>query len=574
MLNKKTMKPLLFSIALIVLGIEGASAQFVIEKTDGTTQNADGSLYQDVKISGNDKWRIGGVLLSDISRISVKSAEERLGDYVGPTYADYYRSISSWADRSKWNLSNVHDPSVMLADDGYFYMYTTDATFGGATDGTHFHCRRSRDLVNWEYLGGTMKKLPLWVHTKLDEIRADMGLGSSTVNFNDESQFGFWAPCARRVSHDLYRLYYAITIPGTINGAGTWGERCFIGLMETATPDKINSWEDKGYVLTNASDKGLNFNVAANDWANCYFKWNAIDPSYIITPEGQHWLIYGSWHSGFAVVELNPETGKTKAELGKPWGADTGAYGSLVATRQMGNRWQASEAPEVVYHDGYYYLFMAYDALDVPYNTRVVRSRSITGPYLGIDGTDVTTNGGDAYPLVTHPYKFNDNDGWVGISHCAIFSDAADNWYYASQGRLPAGAFGDDYSNAIMVGQVRRIIWTDTKWPVVLPERYGAVPQSPISESELVGQWQHINLQYAYGQQCAAAPITLNADHTITGSAAPSTTWTYNADTKVLRMGTKKLYLARETDWESTDRHPTIVYAGIDGKKTYWGKKN
>ena len=33
----------------------------------------------------------------------------------------------------------------------------------------------------------------------------------------------------------------------------------------------------------------------------------------------------------------------------------------------------SSEGPEVIYRDGYYYLFLAYDALDVPYNTRVVR---------------------------------------------------------------------------------------------------------------------------------------------------------------------------------------------------------
>ena len=52
--------------------------------------------------------------------------------------------------------------------------------------------------------------------------------------------------------------------------------------------------------------------------------------------------------------------------------------------------------------DSYYYLFLAYDSLDVPYNTRVVRSKSITGPYVGIDGKDVTA-GADALPIVTHP---------------------------------------------------------------------------------------------------------------------------------------------------------------------------
>lgn len=97
-------------------------------------------------------------------------------------------------------------------------------------------------------------------------------------------------------------------------------------------------------------------------------------------------------------------------------------YGQLIATRQAGNRWQASEGPEIIYNPQteYYYLFMAYDALEIPYNTRVARSKSITGPYLGIDGANVT-EGADMYPVVTHPYKFANSDGWVG-SHIVLYS--------------------------------------------------------------------------------------------------------------------------------------------------------
>ena len=46
-------------------------------------------------------------------------------------------------------------------------------------------------------------------------------------------------------------------------------------------------------------------------------------------------------------------------------------------------------------------------------------------------GAEVT-KGGDAFPILTHPYKFANNDGWVGISHCAVFDDGNGNWYYAS----------------------------------------------------------------------------------------------------------------------------------------------
>lgn len=517
--------------------------------------------------SGNDE--------SSVTPVTPVKTDTTTTSYVAPTYKDDYTSIAAWTNRASWNLANVHDPTVMKADDGYYYMYQTDASYGNSHVGHgHFFCRRSKNLVDWEFLGSTMAGIPTWVKVKLNEIRANMGLSASTADFSDATQFGFWAPCARKVKTGLYRMYYVITIPGTINGTGTWSERAFIGMMETGDPSDVSSWVDKGYVITNVSDKELNYKVNATDWANCYFKFNAIDPSYIITESGEHWLVYGSWHSGFAAVQLNADTGKPLKELGNPWGSDISAYGKLVNTRQMGNRWQGSEAPEVVYHDGYYYMFMAYDELSVAYNTRVVRSKNIDGPYVGIDGKDVTNTGGDAYPIVTHPYKFSTGYGWVGISHCAIFDDGNSNWFYASQGRFPANVGGNAYSNAIMMGQVRSIRWTSTGWPVVMPERYGAVPQTAITESELVGNWENIDLSYSYGKQKTATTVVLGSDHTVTSGIWAGKTWSFNASTNTLKVGDIELLLKRECDWEASPRHATIVYAGINGTATYWGKKS
>ena len=501
-------------------------------------------------------------------------------EYTVPTYEDYYVGFSDWNNRAKWNLANVHDPTVVLADDGYYYMYQTDASYGNVHEGHgHFFCRRSKDLVNWEFLGATMHGIPSWVETKLNEIRSNMGLGASTANFNDQTQFGFWAPCVRRISSNLYRMYYVITIPGTIDGNGTWSERCFIGLMETSNPADIDSWKDKGYVITNYSDKQLNFHVSANDWNNCYFKYNAIDPSLIITDSGENWLIYGSWHSGIAAVQLNPSTGMPLKELGNPWGDENAAaYGKTVYNRflgKTGQRWQGSEAPEVVYHNGYYYLFLAYDELSVAYNTRVVRSKNIDGPYYDITGRNVTSEGGEAYPIVTHPYKFGNDHGWVGISHCAIFDDGKGNWYYVSQQRFPADFNGNISSNALMMGGIRSLVWTSNGWPLVLPERYGAVPQKTISESELVGNWQHINLVYSYQKQDASTTMVLGSDHTVKSGWSVGSRWSFDATSNVLTIGTVKLYLKREVDWEASPRKATIVYVGLssDGKTTYWGKK-
>ena len=536
----------------------------------GLTPNT--SYYIRAYVYGDSRYTYSDALTATTENQSI---DEQLENYVAPTYVDNYVDIAGWEQRDKWNLANVHDPTVVLAEDGYYYMYQTDASYGNAhTAGGQFHRRRSKDLVNWEYLGGVMQSLPDWVIPKLNEIRKEMGLKEVSPSLAD---FGYWAPCVRKVRNGLYRMYYSIVCPGTLNGNGTWSERAFIGLLENSNPANNNGWEDKGYVITNASDKELNFNVASNDWANCYYKWNAIDPSYLIDNDGKHYLIYGSWHSGIAALEVDTETGKPNA-LPLPFGnnEDIAAYGSLIATRKMGDRWQGSEGPEIVYNaaTGYYYLFMAYDALEVPYNTRVCRSKNIYGPYLGIDGTDLTHTGGDMLPVVTHPYKFNGSYGWVGISHCAVFDDGNGNWYYASQGRYPENVAGNPYSNALMMGHVRSIRWTESGWPVVMPERYGAVPQVAITEDELVGNWEHIDLSYSYGKQKESSTMTLAADHTITAGSWKGGTWSYNADKQILTANGVELCLQRETDWEASPRTHTIVYAGYTNSKTYWGKKS
>ena len=512
--------------------------------------------------------------------------DDKLADYVAPDYEDDYTSIAGWDKRNEWNLANVHDPSVVLADDGYYYMYQTDASYGNAHDGHgHFHCRRSKDLVNWEYMGATMQEAPAWVKENLNAYRAEMGLEPI-----ESPSYGYWAPVVRKVKTGLYRMYYSIVVDNYIqtgktnttdNFDGSWTERAFIGLMETSDPAS-NVWEDKGMVVCSSSDRGMNdwSRPNLNNW-DAYFYFNAIDPTYLVDKDGTHWLIYGSWHSGIAEVELNPETGLPKTSLGKPWGIstwNTNTYGKLIARRGT-SRWQGSEGPEVVYNPetGYYYMFLAYGSLAVEYNTRVVRARSINGPWLDINNNDAAY-GIQAEPVVTHPYKFSNSYGWVGISHCAVFDDGNGNWFYSSQGRLPENVPGANESNAVMMGHVRSIRWTEDGWPLVMPERYGAVPQVPITEGELIGDWEMIQMSSNNpGQQYASAIMTLSADHKITEGTWKGGSWSYDAENQVLTANGVKLYLQREVDWEMIPRTPTIVFAGYHQSngvwRTDWGKK-
>lgn len=495
--------------------------------------------------------------------------------YAAPTYADDYSAISAWEDRADWNLANVHDPTVEKSGD-YYYMYGTDASYGNVHLGYgHFPYRRSKDLVNWEFRGMSMSTAPAWITDSLNSIRASYNLAPIS-----NPELAFWAPAVRKVGNK-YRMYYSVVVDNYIqtgaastteNFDNSWTERAFIGMRES---DYLanNLWTEKGMVVCSASDKGTDwYRPSLSNYSSAYFKYNAIDPSYIVTPENEHWLIYGSWHSGIMAIQLNPETGLPlkKFDLN-----DESTWGTRIYTRSPNSRWQASEAPEIIYNKetGYYYLFLAYDELSVAYNTRVCRSKSITGPYLGYNGENISS-GGECFPILTHPYKFAGHSGWVGISHCAIFRNSDTNdWFYASQGRLPANTNGNAYSNAIMMGQIREIKWTDDGWPVVMPERYADVPQTEISESDLVGSWENIFLNYQYQAQQTSSTLVLSADHSVSGAISGS--WSFDSVTKTLTIGSYQVIVERGLDWEAEPRKQTIMYAGLtETGVSIWGKKS
>ena len=572
---KKT--TLIISGIIVILALFADNKMYVFKKSSSLFSVLI-SKIDSITFSNNDTelnifktdHSTASILVSTVD--SIKFIDEPPYTYTAPTYADDYASVSGYSNRSKWNLGNVHDPSVVKCGDSY-YMYGTDASYGNVLNTYgHFPYKTSKDLVNWDYAGMVMSQTPpLWVKDSLNAIRSRLGL----VPINSPV-YGYWAPCIRQVG-DIYRMYYCVIIDNyignglqntTANFDNTWTERAFIGLMESSDL-ATNNWVDKGYVISSVSDKTSWTRTSTSDWS-AYFKWNAIDPTYIITPEGQHWLIYGSWHSGIAQLQLDATSGKpTKLRV-------LADYGTRIARRANNdaNRWQAQEAPEIIYNEktGYYYLFLAYDELSVYYNTRVCRSRTITGPFLGYNGANITA-GAECFPIITHPYKFNNHSGWVGFSHCSVFQNPdTGDWFYCSQARLPANTNGNAYSNAIMMGHVRKIVWTDDAWPVVLPERYANVPQKLIAENDLVGTWENITLNYVAGVQQTSTTLNLLANGTSTGTYIG--TWAYNANTKTLTIGTLKLKVERELDWEASPRVPTLVYTGLNSSgKSLWGKK-
>lgn len=117
--------------------------------------------------------------------------------------------------------------------------------------------------------------------------------------------------------------------------------------------------------------------VASSDGAeDC----DAIDPSLCMAPDGSLWLTYGTYFGFIRLVELDPTTGKR------------------VEGNQPVNIAIDCEATDLIYRDGWYYLFGTHgtccDGANSTYNIRVGRSRNVTGPYLDHMGTDMLMGGG------------------------------------------------------------------------------------------------------------------------------------------------------------------------------------
>lgn len=269
------------------------------------------------------------------------------------------------------------------------------------------------------YAFSTGEGLP--VTTSTDRVafsRAGAALpngASWAAAYTGGSATALWAP---DVSYQggRYLLYYAASTFGSNTSA--------IGLA-TSSSGAPGTFTDQGKVYESGSSSD----------------YNAIDPNLVVDASGNWWLAFGSWWTGIKLIQLDPSTGKQAS-----W--NTTRYSLASASGGI-------EAPSIVHHGGYYYLFtsrgVCCQGANSTYWIAVGRSTSITGPYVDRNGTRLLNGGGTAvleshgryvgpggqsiYPdsdhdlLVYHYYDANDNGApKLGINYLA-FDNAG--WPYA-----------------------------------------------------------------------------------------------------------------------------------------------
>ncbi len=291
------------------------------------------------------------------------------------------------------DFNGTHDPSIAV-DHGKYYVFATGAVHPDHAEGPppapptgdkpaakarpataqlpQFPIRCSTDLHAWKRCGAVFPAIPEWIQQmspKTEEL---------------------WAPDISYFD-GLYHLYYAFSAFGK-NTSG-------IALATNETLDASSpkyKWVDRGLVLRS---------LATDDF-------NAIDPNLVLDTKGDAWLSFGSFWTGIKMRKLDRKTGLLSTTDTKLYSLASRKPGPLTQPRNpnLPPDSEAVEAPFILHHGGYYYLFVSWDlccrGLKSTYSTHVGRSTSVTGPYVDQSGKPMLYGGGS--PLLVA------NGKWLG----------------------------------------------------------------------------------------------------------------------------------------------------------------
>ena len=218
---------------------------------------------------------------------------------------------------------SLPDPSIIKGEDGYFYLYATE-------DIRNLPIHRSKDLVNWEFLGTAFT----------DENRPDF-----------EPNGGIWAPDINKIG-DKYVLYYSMSVWG-----GEW--TCGIGCAVSDRPE--GPFKDCGMMFRSNGIKVQ----------------NSIDPFYI-EDNGHKYLFWGSFR-GIYAIELS-EDGLSLKSGSSPVQIEGTAYEGTYIHKRGG------------YYYMFASIGSCCEGLKSTYTTVVGRSTSLFGPYLDKKGQSMMDN--------------------------------------------------------------------------------------------------------------------------------------------------------------------------------------
>lgn len=386
----------------------------------------------------------------------------------------------------RWQDVSVHDPSIIRAEDGYYYIF-----------GSHMAAARSEDLIKWKLIsrdatnsGCTLVKD---VQTEMQEALA---YAKSTT---------FWAPDVIQLADGRYYMYYC-----TCEGSSP------LSVLGYAVSDRPEGpYENLGIILKSGYG---GYNATALP--------NVVDPCVFFDKEGRLWMVYGSYSGGIYILEMDAGTGLPLE------GQLNGGYGKKL----LGGNHARIEAPYILYSPDtdYYYLFLSFGGLSANdgYNIRVCRSRNPDGPYEDKLGQNMIRCAGRAGTFFNDPdyepygvkllggYEFLPLESDRNRLTQALRSPGHNSAYYDGETGRYFLVFHTRFANAGESFSVRvhQMYMTADGWPVVSPMRYANEMPQPVSADAMCGVYKVI----LHGRDInrvehESQVMTLNADGTVSG---------------------------------------------------------
>ena len=296
----------------------------------------------------------------------------------------------------------THDP-VMARERDMYYLLSTGMGVQWAT---------SKDRKTWVVQGTPfIEKIPTWTRDSVPGFESHV-----------------WAPDGIRW-HNRWWLAYSCSTFGKNTSA--------IGLMSSHSLG--GEWKDEGCLVASREHRD---------------NWNAIDPCFIIDDNDTPWLTWGSFWDGIQLARLDttmhlaskPVTIARRYRPGDPNAAEN------PTSKFAGTN--AIEAPFILKHGGYYYLFVSWDyccrGAKSNYRVAVGRSKTVDGPYLDRTGKPMAEGGGTLF-------LEGDKQEYEAAGHCAAY-DMDGQTIFICHG------YSTTMNGAALLIQ-RPVKWTADGWP-------------------------------------------------------------------------------------------------------------
>lgn len=451
---------------------------------------------------------------------------------------DFYSTDTCETDNGR---VAIHDPSIVKAEDGTYYIF-----------GSHGCAAKSTDLINWTGIAcGINDNNSMLVPEgkTLREVLAEpLGWTDAyqTVNHYTAAnwQTNIWAADViynKAMGKYCYYgsssvwgqtasvIWFATSdnIEGTYEYADSIIYSGFNNLVDEINLSPVNSIH---YSFTNLDEVLSKEEIETSSYFNenggydgALFP-NCIDPAVFYDNDDNLWMLYGSYFGGIYIMPLCEETGLPDYEYMKNTEDYDAYYGKRLIMPTLANE-LSGEGAYITYDSktDYYYLFVSYGVLNSlgGYNIREYRSKTVDGVYMDAADNSALDDKNTGTKLFGS-YRFDNMEtAYLAAGHSSCI-ETEDKLFQVYHTRFNNGT--DDYE--IRIHQMLR---TQNGWAVVLPFEYSGetINNSGYLTEEICGEYEFIN-HGTISNGCTAwgnvegiiAPtqnIFLNYDGTITG---------------------------------------------------------